>query len=189
MKVALSPDFLQSVIDHPKVRRWISPDGVEGAIPLSAVFHEGIGLEFETGGFFFHCLGDGIYEVHTLFLPETTNALDCCRAAAHYLFCGTDCTRIVTKVPADNVPAWRLTERMGFRADYVRPKAFIRCGQAHDVKHYSLGMDDWARYQDSAQWVRNQCEAMGMKSKGDRFLYRWAVMNDDYAVLENKICL
>ena len=36
--VAESPDFLQSVIDHPKVRPWIKPDGVEGDIPLAAIF-------------------------------------------------------------------------------------------------------------------------------------------------------
>ncbi|PPJ43940.1 MULTISPECIES: hypothetical protein [unclassified Pseudoxanthomonas] len=123
MRVAKTPEFLQSVMDHPKVRPWIVPDGVDRDIPLAAIFGQGIGLEFDTGGFFFHALGDGVYEVHTLFLLGTTNALDCCKAAAHFMLCGTECTRIVTKVPADNIPAWKLTEKMGFRADQIRPAA------------------------------------------------------------------
>jgi len=183
MKVAETPDFLQSVIDDPRVFPWIAPDGVEQA-PLSAIFCDGIGLEFDRGGFFFHRLGDGVYEVHTLFLPGSKHALECCQAAAHYLFCATDCTRIVTKVPADNVPAWRLTEKMQFHATNVREKSFMRGGIAHDVKHYALDMDDWVRRQTSPQWVAAQCAALGQHAKGARALYRWAVMNDDYAALE-----
>lgn len=178
MRIAASPDFLQSVIDHPKVRRWVAKDEeMELDLPLSKVFEQGIGIEFDTGGFFFHSLGDGIYEVHTLFLPETTNALACCEAAAHFMFCATDCTRIVTKVPEDNVPAWKLTEKMGFIPEYTRPKAYTRNGIEHDVRHYALPMDVWARRQSPA-WVKSQCEALGQAEKGSRFQYRWAVVND-----------
>lgn len=188
MRVAESPDFLQSVIDHPQVKRWIAPDGVD-ELSLSAVFADGIALEFDTGGFFFHRLGDGVYEVHTLFLPGTKNALDCCKAAAHFMFCATDCTRIVTKVPEDNIPAWKLTEKMGFRADYVQPAKFLRNGTLHGVRHYSLVMDDWARTQESPLWVQEQCAAMGDEGKGIRFAYRWAVMNDEYEPREGQGCL
>jgi hypothetical protein len=187
VKVAETPDFLQSVIDHPKVFPWVAPDGVKD-LPLSAVFADGVGLEFETGGFFFHRLGDGVYEVHTLFLPSTKNALECCQAAAHFMFCATDCNRIVTKVPEDNVPAWRLTEKMGFRFDYLQEAKFLRGGSLHDVKHYSLVMDDWARTQ-SPEWVAEQCESFGQHSKGDRFIFRWAVMNDESHRLERQGCL
>ena len=183
MKIATSPDFLQSVIDHPGVRPWLGQDSQAGPLPLSAVFDQGIGIEFETGGFFFHRLGDGVYEVHTLFFPGTTEAFRACQAVAHYMFCGTECTKIVTKVPEDNVPAWKLTEKMGFRADYVRPKAYTRGGRAHDVRHYSLHMDDWGR--DRPQWVKGQCHDFGNGSKGDRFLQRYAVMNEDPTVLES----
>ncbi|KRG69124.1 GNAT family N-acetyltransferase [Pseudoxanthomonas dokdonensis] len=185
MRVAEGPEFLQGVIDHPKVKPWISQDGQDGPLPLSAIFDDGIGIEFATGGFFFHRLGDGVYEVHTLFLPGTRDALACAKAAAHYLFCGTDCTRIVTKVPEDNIPAWRLTEKVGFRKDRIRPAAFIRRGVAHDIRHYSLNLDDWMHMQESPQWVRGQCALLGQKDKGVRAAYRWAVMHDDYSILEN----
>lgn len=167
--------FLQSVIDHPAVRPWVKPDGHVGEIPLATIFHEGIGLEFATGGFFFHRLGDGVFEVHTLFLPGTKNALDCCKAAAHYLFASTECTKIVTKVPEDNVPAWRLTEKMGFRLDRTIPAACLRNEVWHDVRHYSLALDDWLHDRGPA-WFLEQCELAGNASKGQRALYRWAVM-------------
>lgn len=184
MKVAETPEFLQSIIDDPRVSPWIAPDGISAEnLRLSAIFGEGVGLEFDHGGFFFHRLGDGVYEVHTLFLPGSRNALGACQAAAHYLFCATDCTRIVTKVPADNVPAWKLTEKMQFHATNVRERAFIRGGIAHDVKHYALDFDDWIGRQSSPQWVADQCSALGQHGKGARALYRWAVMNSDLSVL------
>lgn len=184
-RVASGPDFIQSVMDHPKVRPWIAPDGVDGPLLLSAIFDQGICLEFDGGGFFFHRLGDGVMEVHTMFLPGTKHVADACRAAAEYLFCGTECLRIVTKVPVDNVAAMRLTERVGFRLDYVEPEAFMRGGKAHDVKHYSWDIDLWVRGTPGPAWARQRCNQMNNEAKGLRLAYRWAVMHDDYTVLES----
>lgn len=185
MKISTDPCFLQEVMDHPAVRPWIGPDGVEGSWPLAAIFDQGIGIEFEGGGFFFHRLGDGVVEVHTVFLPGTKGVPRFCAQAAEYLFCGTEVTKIVTKVPVDNVPALRLTERVGFRLDYVRPAAFPRGDVLHDVKHYSWDIDLWLRATDGPQWAYERCCAMDNKNKGLRLRYRWAVMNDDYSVLES----
>lgn len=184
-RLATSPDFIQSVMDHPQVRAWITPDGVEGPLLLSAIFEQGLGLEFEGGGFFFHRLGDGVMEVHTMFLPGTKHVADACHAAAQYLFCGTECLKIVTKVPTDNIPATRLTERVGFRLDYVEPEAFLRGGKHHDVRHYSWDIDLWARSTAGPGWIRQQCRQMNNEAKGLRLAYRWAVMNDDYTGLES----
>lgn len=184
MKIATTPEFLQSVLAHPEVWRWIAPDGADpNALQLEALFEQGIGIEFETGGFFFHRLGDGVFEVHTLFLPGSENVFQACLAAAHFMFCGTECQRIVTKVPADNVPAWKLTEKMQFRPTHVRERAFQRDGELHDVKHYSLDFDDWMRRQESPRWVAQQCTELGQQQKAIRALYRWAVVNDDYDIL------
>lgn len=184
-RVATSADFLQSVMDDPRVRHWLAPDGVDGQALLSSIFEQGIALEFEGGGFFFHRLGDGVMEVHTMFLPGTKHVADACRAAAEFLFCGTECIKIVTKVPVDNLPAMRLTEKVGFRLDYVRPQAFLRGGTAHDVKHYSWDIDLWLRGTDGPAWARQRSRELCNERKGLLLAYRWAVMNDDYSVLEN----
>lgn len=184
-RVATSPDFIQSVMDHPKVRPWIAPDGIDGPLSIAAIFDQGICLEFDGGGFFFHRLGDGVMEVHTMFLPGTHGVADACRAAAEHLFCGTECLKIVTKVPVDNVPAMRLTERVGFRLDYVAAGAFLRGGVAHDVKHYSWDIDLWLRGTEGPRWAYRRCCDMGNRDKGLRLAYRWAVTNDDYSILES----
>lgn len=184
-RVATGPQFLQSVINDPRVWKWLTADGFDSPLQIDPIFDQGIGLEFEGGGFFFHRLGDGVMEVHTMFLPGSHGVADACRAAAEYLFCGTECLKIVTKVPADNVPATRLTEKVGFRLDYVQPQAWLRGGELHDVRHYSWDIDLWVRGTEGAAWARRRCHEMGNQRKGDLLAYRWAVMNHDYSVLEN----
>lgn len=184
LSVAASPDFLQSVMDHPKVRPWIGPDGVEVPLDLGVIFDQGIALEFETGGFFFHRLGDGVMEVHTLFLPGSRDVLSCCKVSAQYLFTATECLRIVTKVPADNIPADRLTQKAGFRHDYTRPNAYLRGGKLHDVRHYSLDFDNWITANGLERSIQKLCADAGQPIKGRIARYRHAVMNDDYKLLE-----
>lgn len=184
MKVAENADFLGAVMRHPDVWPWMVPDHrIDDDLDLATIFDQGIGLEFEGGGFFFHRLGDGVFEVHTLFLPGSKHAFEAAQAAATYMFCATECMSIVTKVPEDNVPAWKLTERMGFALDYTRAKAYTRKGVEHDVRHYSLDMPSWMTRQQSPSWVAQMCAELGDPGKGQRALYRWAVMNDDYSVL------
>lgn len=182
--VGASPAFLQSVMDHPQVRPWIGPDGADGPLDLAAIFNQGIALEFATGGFFFHRLGDGVMEVHTLFLPGSRDVLACCKAAAKHLFTATECMRIVTKVPADNIPADRLTRKAGFRHDHTRPQAYKRGGQLHDVRHYSLHMDDWITANGLGRSIQQLCTDAGQPIKGQVARYRHAVMTDDYSLLE-----
>lgn len=177
MKVATSPDFLQSVIDHPEVFPWLVPDGVtQGS--LADMFDQGITLEFETGGFFFHQLGEGIYDAHLCFLPGTENAIECGQEAARYMFCATDCNRILARVPLDNPKAYRFAEKMGFVKEWLRPRACLRNGEQHDMQHFALTLDVWAR-EKGVDWTARQCIEMGQRDKGLLLLYRHQVMQDN----------
>jgi hypothetical protein len=142
MKVATSPDFLQSVIDA--VWHWVAQDD-EPHVPLASAFEHVVGLEFEDGGFVFIPHGD-TWEVHTLFLPGAKDPFSCAREAAAYVF-SHGCERITTEVPADNVPADRLTRKMGFTLTHTEPQAFLRGGVLHDVHHYELRKDAWQEKQ------------------------------------------
>ena len=184
MRIATSPAFLASIVNDPRVRPWLVQDTDPAELSIDALFAQGIGLEFDTGGWFLHRLGDGVYEVHTLFLPGSRDVLGKTREAMAAIFCGTDCLRLVTKVPADNKAADRLTRYAGFRLDYVREAAFLRGGIRHDVRHYSLGLDDFVR-ERGIRWFRDECIALGEPDKGQRAAVRWAVVHDDYAALEN----
>ena len=144
MKVATSPDFLQSVIDA--VWGWVAQDD-EPRVPLSAAFDRFVCLENEHGGFVFVPHGGGEWEVHTLFLPTVRDAYSHAREAAAHMFARGDCDRITTQVPADNVPADRLTRRMGFEFTHTEPAAFLRNGVRHDINHYALRKDAWQEQQ------------------------------------------
>lgn len=135
MKVATSPDFLQSVIDARW--EWVAQDG-EPRVPLSAAFEHVVCLENEHGGFVFVPKGKGAWEVHTIFLPTVRDALGHAKVAAAVMFARPDCDVIVTQVPADNVPAERLTRAMGFTFTHTEPAAFLRRGVRHDVHHFKL---------------------------------------------------
>lgn len=181
MRVATGPAFLNSVMRDERVWPWVTCDGVESA-DLAAIWDRSVGIEFDTGGFVFYRLDDGVYEAHTLFLPRSRDVVAKTKEAVRYLFCGTDCMRIVTKVAADNPPAMRLAERAGMRHDYTRPVAHMRRGRLHDVHHYSLAMDDWMRSQPSMEAVLSACEEFGNIDKGQRAEYRWMVMNDGWEI-------
>ena len=184
MKIAQSAEFLESVANHPQVRPWLGEDGGPERIELAPLMAEGIGFEFDTGGWFLHGLGDGVYEAHTLFLPGSKDVLTKCLDVIRLLFCGTDCTRIVTKVPADNIAADRLTLKAGFRLDHEQPDAYLRGGVRHAVRYYSLALDDWMRGIGPRQFAA-VCADLGNEEKGRRALRRWAVMHNDFTVLED----
>lgn len=142
MKVSTSPDFLQSVM----AARWKAIGRDTDPVPeLATIWDRCIGLEWDDGGFFFFRVGDGVYEVHTQFLEGAKNPLACAREAVAHMFTHTDCTTISTMVPADNIPAGRLTLAIG--GEYVgsEPRAFLRNGELHDIHYYALTKDGWLR--------------------------------------------
>jgi hypothetical protein len=140
LKLATSPDFLQSVIDARW--EWVAQDD-EPRVPLEAAFDLFVCLENEHGGFVFVPKGDDVWEVHTIFLPTVRDALGHAKEAARWMFARPDCQVIVTDVPADNVPAERLTRAMGFEFTGTTPAAFLRKGIRQDVHHFALRKDAW----------------------------------------------
>ena len=137
MKLAASHEFLESVANDEAVHKWVAQD--DKPISLAGLWDSSAFIEFDTGGFIFQALSAGLYEVHTLFLPKSHGVYDKARAAAHFMFCATDCAEIVTKVPAFNVAARRLTEKMGFVLDFSRKAAFA----GNDVDYYRLPLKGW----------------------------------------------
>src|SRR5690606_1275901 len=67
--VADSPEFLESVANHPRVFPFVSVKGC-GEIRFGPIWDDCVALQWEDGGFLFHKQDEGVYEVHTLFLPR-----------------------------------------------------------------------------------------------------------------------
>jgi hypothetical protein len=107
---------LNVVLNHPEVFRWVSAPGVE-RFDFTSIAAEprNVVLMNDHGGFVCVPQGEGVYEVHTQFLPEgRKGALRAAREATAYMFEQTDCVALSTYVPEGNKGAKRLTELMGF---------------------------------------------------------------------------
>lgn len=105
---------LNEIANHPAVYPWIHGT-LEGPIDLTAAVEDERNylLTVEGGAFLFVRLREQAYEVHTQFLPGV-KALPFAEEAVRYMFVIADALWITTMVPAHNVAARKLTERMQF---------------------------------------------------------------------------
>jgi len=138
--------FLNFVANHPEVRPWI---GGEGPLDLGPVLSDAgnVALTFDAGGWVFVRHEAGVYELHTLILPEGRGrrAREAWREAERYIFARTDAREIVTRVPANNRGADLAARMCGFRERFRRQRAFRTPeGVLVDVSYRALTIDDWA---------------------------------------------
>jgi hypothetical protein len=99
----LDGTFLEEVANHPDVRPWIGGKDHFNARQIVAN-PDHVTLQFDGGGFVFCKIAEGLYEAHTLFLPEHRgkDAVRCLREALRYMFTATECQEILTRVPDGN---------------------------------------------------------------------------------------
>lgn len=160
----INADHVNIIANHPDVRPWVA--GGTDAIDLTPVvdISANILLLNEHGGCFFERVGAGIFEVHTLFLPEGRGpaAVAAVKDALHWMFTQTDCIELQTKVPSGNKGALGLVRAihgtLQFHRDAVwpGPSGMVGCG------FYSLGINDWAGKCDAAMeaghWFHDKLE-------------------------------
>ena len=152
LRVAQTPEFLESVANHPSVFPAVSRKG-QGCIDLSGVWHKCIGLEFEGGGWLFDRLDMGRYEVHTLFLPKSRHTREKAAQAKRYLFTATDALELVTRVPDDLPHALALARHMGFKDAFRRDNAWSRDSGDVGMTYLRLTIDEWAQDSDELQSI------------------------------------
>lgn len=148
----MSAAFLNEVANHPDVRPLI---GGDGALDLTEALGnpQNVALVNDEGGFVYLAQGGGAYEVHSLFLPGRTTAVDAARASLRYMFTATDCLEVITKVSIGNRAAKGLTLACGF------DKVFSRDGS----EFFSLPFARW-RARDgeiaaAGHWFHEELEA------------------------------
>lgn len=150
MRRTLDPVFLNAVANHPEVRPWLMG---EGLLDLSPVISNpaNIALEAKHGGWVLQNLSPGVYEVHSMFLPEGRGAgvARALVAALDYVFSATDCIRLVTRLPEGNVRASALGKMAGFRP-WFGDRARIE-------------IEDWAQSskacREAGEWFHDRLEA------------------------------
>lgn len=114
------PTFLNQVANHAEVRPWLAGEGeidLSGAIANPANF----ALVNGSGGFLLTPNAPGVYEVHSLFLPEgrgeSVKFMDECQ---EWMFTRTDCIAITSKVPKANRAAKGFAIRGGLSVLFER---------------------------------------------------------------------
>ncbi len=176
VKRTFDPRPFNEVANHPAVRPWL---GGEGQIDVSAVVSNPANACFITdeGGFIAHKLGDGRYEVHSLFLPEGRGgkALKCARESMAYMFLATDCTELVTKCPDGNGAALGLARIGGFQEQFRREKCWAFNGEMVGVSHQSLTLQRWLIRDEEClkrgQWFHDKLEAAKMAAGSERVVH------------------
>lgn len=142
-----------AVANHPDVRPFL---GGDGPIDLTAGFADPVNLAFNSahGAMFCRAIGDGVYDIHSLFLPEGQGkeAHETMQAVATYMFTRTDCLEGRTIVPVAHRAASVAARREGFR-----PLFSVRIpwtgGEKVDAEVFSLSIDRWALGCDkAAEW-------------------------------------
>lgn len=133
MIVADSPEFLESVANHPRVFPHVTVKGVS-EIRFAPVWADCIALQWEDGGFVFHKQDDGVYEVHTLFLPKHRDVDAKAEEALAYM--RERARLIVTQVARDLPHVRRFAKRHGFK--WYGSGAIERESGPVDVDYYEL---------------------------------------------------
>ena len=147
MTVTLRPTrdatFLNTVANHPDVRPWLLAEDGPAPLDFKDVIEnpDNVSLVTETGGFVFMRHEDGIYEVHSLFIPEGrgTHTITAMRQAAQYMFVETDCMELLTKVPVNNTAAKGLARLAGFTHRFDLPLT----SHGLEVAYLGLTLDRW----------------------------------------------
>lgn len=149
----LSADLLNAVVNHPQVRPWLgSPDVPFIDVSPLVCDPANVALVTDHGGFIFHAQGDGVYEVHTQFVPEGRgrDAAQAMWEARRYMFVETDCVELVTKVPDGNRGADSLSRLAGFEERFRREGVWQAPEGTVGVSYRSLGIQAWSRLDDVA---------------------------------------
>lgn len=141
MRLATSPAFLESIANHPRVYPSVSLKGC-GSIDLAPHWADCIGLEWDEGGFVFHRQGEGVYEVHTLFLPRTPDTSGKARAALQYMFT-RGATVVLTQVPRDLPHVRRFAEKHGFTRFDTVENGWQRDSGPVDLDQFALTREEW----------------------------------------------
>lgn len=135
---------LNAIANHPDVFPWL---GSDAPVDVTSVLDnaENYALVSDGGGFLLKQHEFGVYEVHSLFLPEARHlTVAAMRSGMHFMFEHTDCVRLVTEVPLNNQPAANLAKAGGFVEMFRRQDA-----PRGPTSYQILDIDMWIQSSDA----------------------------------------
>lgn len=154
---------LNELANHPAIYPWVRGPH-KGALDLSPVTADpdNIVLAGEHGAEIFIPIQPGIYEAHSMCLPEGRGPWmvgfveDCLR----HLFTRTDCVEVVTRCPTRQAVA--LAKRVGLTCEFTNPKGWLIDGKQVSADIYALRVQDWMRLapglEERGHWFHDRLE-------------------------------
>ena len=137
MIVSESPAFLESVANDPRVYPFVSVKGC-GEIRFGPIWADCVGLQWEDGGFIFHKQDEGVYEVHTLFLPKAKDTSAKAQEARAHMFDVVGARLLLTQVARDLPHVRRFAEKAGFKWFGEAKAAMERDSGPVDVDYFEM---------------------------------------------------
>lgn len=154
---------LNRIANHPSVYPFIK-GWKTGAIDLAAavVDPRNILLTGRYGAVLFHQRQPGLYEGHSMALPEGRGRwmLGFAEAAIHWMFSRSDAMELITRCPQGNAPALALTKRIGGKEWFTNPAGWIMDRDPIPAAIYRRNMQDWLDtgpgLVERGQWFRRR---------------------------------
>jgi len=143
MQISRDPGPINELLNAPGVREMHNLPGQDAPIDCTILLESGgFSVVGDGYGWLFNKVGYRTYETHTAILPEKRGALTLkkTRECSNHVFLRTDCMETVTRCPATNIPAIKLTKMMGFTELYTAKGVF----GGVDLIVYSLPLSHWA---------------------------------------------
>lgn len=139
----MDPTFANEAANHPEVRPFLG--GPEGPLDLTGLVLNPANYVLEVMGagvWILQSTLDGVYDLHTLFLPEARGReyFVQAREALRWMFTRTDCLEVTTLCPDDNPGARMAASMMGFRERFRREGAWPT---GAGVSYRVFSVDDW----------------------------------------------
>jgi hypothetical protein len=133
------------------------------------------------GTFVFYRIMPGVFEAHGASLPEGRGEWTdrFARHCLYFLFTGTDCIEILTRVPQGHLPTATLVRQLGFTWRWSRPATRFR-GKNVPFAVWSLTMMDWFPHEDELRLeVLRDMKTNGPPRKAENWEQRWAFLSRD----------
>jgi RimJ/RimL family protein N-acetyltransferase len=157
IKVERSTDweYFDSVFKKPEMFSKVADDRADITKPSLRSFlasSANVGLrvymsEQPVGFFLFVNRGFGVYEVHTCLEKPCRGkeAIIAGGAGCDFMFTRTDCVRLVSLCPHDNMPSKLFANAVGFKEDWIVAKGMLRNGAWIPSTMVSFTVSEWVR--------------------------------------------
>ena len=161
---------INEIVNHPDVLPHVGGSGQP--LDLSDVVKDPQNICFYDDGCvgIFNALTPGIFEIHSMALPEKRGKQLALAAAAamHVIFTRTRAIEVITRIPPGNIRAFAAAKRLGFRLEFTTPHGWISPTGSGPVGWYRLSLQDWASIApglvERGRWFHDKVEAACARS-------------------------